>query len=264
MTAETDNLGSTLLADGRAGVRKMVPVTCLPLRDHQPSTINDQPPQPVLDFLASTGTVDRFQEIIDPEGWKLDNYRLNPVFQNAHRYGDVLFTLGKALVTEVRDIGEGRKGLYQRIEFATECNPIAKVAYGLYQGGFLNAVSVGFIPLRWEDAEGTIHTSRGASIKPSTIDHQPSTTYRRRYLEQELLEVSAVAIPANSEALALGLAEGAITRSAVQEAIDVLGATLGGKGDHGPRTTDHGLRPATLSPQLLWNFARELRAAMRK
>ena len=212
-----EDLKPTELAGGRKGLRAMVGVSLLPgeRRSAEPSG------GPCLDFLASTGTVDRFQEIIEPEGWKLDSYRQNPVFQNAHRYGDVLFTLGKALVTEVRDIGEGRKGLFQRIEFATECNPVAKVAYGLYQGGFLNAVSVGFIPLRWEEGSD-------------------KTSFRRRYLEQELLEVSAVAIPANSEALALGLAEGAITRCAVQEAIDVFEATLGGKGDHGPQTTDHG------------------------
>ena len=52
---------------------------------------------------------------------------------------------------------------------------MARIAYGLYRGGFLNAVSVGFIPLRWEN--GT-----------------EQTAYGRKYLEQELLEVSAVGI----------------------------------------------------------------------
>jgi hypothetical protein len=32
----------------------------------------------------------------------LENYLRNPVFQNSHQYGDILFTLGKALVTEIR------------------------------------------------------------------------------------------------------------------------------------------------------------------
>ena len=53
----------------------------------------------VLDFIASTATVDRYHEIIEPAGWRLESYRRNPVFQNAHNYGDILFTLGKALVT---------------------------------------------------------------------------------------------------------------------------------------------------------------------
>src|SRR5215468_7920626 len=117
----------------------------------------------VLDFVASTATLDRYHEIIEPAGWRLDSYRRNPVFQNAHNYGDVIFTLGKAVVTEVRAIGGGQ-ALCQRIQFATEVNPIARIAYGLYKGGFLNAVSVGFIPLKWEDGNGERETSeRGVS-----------------------------------------------------------------------------------------------------
>ncbi len=47
-------------------------------------------------------------------------------------------------MTEVRAVGE-RQALCQRVEFATEVNPVARIAYGLYRGGFLRAVSVGFI-----------------------------------------------------------------------------------------------------------------------
>src|SRR5947207_9660441 len=126
----------------------------------------------------------------------------NPVSKNAHQYGAVIFTLCRALVTEVR---AGR--LYQRIEFASDINPMAKIAHGLYKGKFLNAVSVGFIPLRWQD--GT-----------------KETPYRRRYLEQELLEVSAVAIPANPNALALGLKSGAIDKSDLRNLADLLRAML--------------------------------------
>ena len=101
-------------------------------------------------------------EIISAAGWKLSSYHRNPVFQNAHQYGDVIFTLGKALVTEIR---AGK--LYQRIQFATDINPMARIAYGLYRGKFLNAVSVGFIPLRWENADGTEHkVGRGVLAAP--------------------------------------------------------------------------------------------------
>src|SRR5207244_1978655 len=112
------------------------------------------------------------------------------------------FTLGKALATEVR----GGK-LFQRIQFATDVNPMAKIAYGLYRAKFLSAVSVGFIPLRWED---------GAQ----------DTAFRRKYLEQELLEVSAVAIPANPNALALGLKSGAVNKSDLRDLADLLRGTL--------------------------------------
>ncbi len=177
--------------------------------DSQPSTLNSQLPSgPCLDFVASTGCVDRYQEVIEPSGWHLENYLRNPVFQNAHQYGDVLYTLGRALITEVRDVGDGRKGLFQRIEFATEANPVARVAYGLYAGGFLSAVSVGFVPLRWEEGS-------------------EKTPFRRRYIEQELLEVSAVAVPANPEALALACKEGAFSEQDLKESAEILARAAG-------------------------------------
>src|SRR5437016_5094467 len=113
------------LSDGRSGLRATIQ-----------AEISGHSCASCLDFIASDETLDRYGEIISAGGWRLDNYRRNPVFQNAHQYGDVIFTLGKALLTEVR---AGR--LYQRIQFATEINPIARIAYGLYQGKFLNAVS---------------------------------------------------------------------------------------------------------------------------
>jgi HK97 family phage prohead protease len=157
-----------------------------------------------LDFISSDETLDRYNEIISASGWKLANYQRNPVFQNAHQYGDILHTLGRALVTQVTS---GK--LMQRIEFACDVNPMARIAYGLYKGKFLNAVSVGFVPVRWED--GT-----------------DKTTYRRRFLEQELLEVSAVGIPANPNALALGLKSGAVEKSDLKELADLLRLTLEG------------------------------------
>ena len=179
---------------------------------------------PILDFIASDESLDRYDEVICASGWRLDTYRRNPVFQNAHQYGDIMFTLGKALATEVRSAECGvrngtRSGmksgahLFQRIQFATEVNPVARIAYGLYKGKFLNAVSVGFIPIRWEDADGTEHLPRSTAagrqvFQPLSLS--ASQHFRRRYLEQELLEVSAVGIPANPNALALGLKAGAI------------------------------------------------------
>src|SRR5262249_54431553 len=118
--------------------------------------------------------------------------------QNSHQYGNILFTLGKALITEVR-----QGTLFQRILFAVEANPIAKIAHALYSGGFLKAVSVGFIPVKWED--GTAQTP-----------------YRRKYTEQELLEVSAVAIPANPNALTLALKSGALQRADLENTMQLI------------------------------------------
>jgi hypothetical protein len=127
------------LHNGQSGVRTSLPVEICDATD--PSVTSE-----TLDFISSDETLDRYDEIISAYGWKLDTYKKNPVFQNAHQYGDVIFTLGRALLTEVR---AGK--LLQRIQFATDVNPMARIAYGLYKGKFLNAVSVGFVPLRWQE-----------------------------------------------------------------------------------------------------------------
>ena len=235
------------LHDSRLGLRSLLQVEVRDATvsvDGQAETGTPGPASAILDFIASTATVDRYHEIIEPAGWRLDSYRRNPVFQNAHNYGDILFTLGKALSTEVRTVGGGQ-ALCQRIQFATEVNPVARIAYGLYKGGFLNAVSVGFIPLRWEDPPPP--SCSGAAS--GSIGAAP----RRRYLEQELLEVSAVAIPANPDALALGLKSGAIAKSDLQATMDLLRALVGTPS------------PA-VNPQLnQWlDLARELRRVMQK
>lgn len=212
------------LSDGRLGLRRGLQLELQnPTAGAGPSAAHASPP--ILDFIASNQALDRYGEIIVADGWRLDNYRRNPVFQNAHQYGDILFTLGKALVTEVRDLAGG-PALFQRIEFAVEVNPMARIAYGLYQGRFLNAVSVGFIPLRWEEPMETGRVGDSAlPRKPGGVGD--SALPRRRYLEQELLEVSAVGIPANPEALQLGLKAGAIAKSDLQDLLDLLGRFAG-------------------------------------
>src|SRR5437879_3096698 len=97
------------LHDGRSGIRGALHVE-VRSPDTRHSTLDTSP---TLDFIASDETLDRYDEIISAAGWRLENYRRNPVFQNAHQYGDIIFTLGKALITEVRQVA-GRPALFQR------------------------------------------------------------------------------------------------------------------------------------------------------
>src|SRR6266699_2295370 len=61
-------------------------------------------PGNTLDFRSSDQTLDRYQEIISVAGWRLENYRKNPVVQNAHSYSNLADTIGKSLITEVRSL----------------------------------------------------------------------------------------------------------------------------------------------------------------
>lgn len=164
--------------------------------------------EPTLEFIASDETLDRAGEIIRPEGWLLDRYKQNPVFQNSHQYGDIIFTIGKSEEIEIRsDRADGSLYLYQRVRFAVDENPFARIAYNLYKGGFLNAVSVGFRPVRW-------------------LDGNEAAPARRIYVEQELVEVSAVAIPANHNALVLSAKSGATKQEDIEACREILRSML--------------------------------------
>ena len=190
-----------------------------------PADTQAAPPN-TLDFRSSDQTLDRYGEIISVAGWQLDNYRKNPVVQNAHSYWSLADTIGKSLITEIRSddstLHASTPYLFQRIQFAVEENPMAKLAYGLYKGGFLSAVSVGFIPIRWENGS-------------------QEAGYRRKYLEQELLEVSVVSIPANPNALTLGLKAGTIQKHDLKAVVDML-QSLGEGKEIGPRNGGQGMK----------------------
>src|SRR4051794_26126210 len=119
-----------------------------------PPASENAPPN-TMDFRSSDQTLDRYQEIITVAGWKLANYRKNPIVQNAHSYCSLADTIGKSIITEVRGLqsagtvpplspsgsassssSSSTTYLFQRIQFAVEENPLARIAYGLYKGGF--------------------------------------------------------------------------------------------------------------------------------
>jgi hypothetical protein len=173
------------------------------------SVTPDSADSDLLHIRASDETLDRYKEVIVASGWRLENYSRNPVIQNAHQYGDIIFTIGRAEKTWVSG-----NALLQTWRFASNENPFAKIARDLYRGKFLQAASVGFIPIKWEDSEGSTGTA-GPGLAGTPVP-------RRRYTEQELIEVSAVGIPANPNALTLALRAGAVQESDVRELYSLL------------------------------------------
>lgn len=127
----------------------------------------------VYTFRASTGAVDRQNEIVDQAGWDLASYRQNPVVLDSHKYDSIEDIIGRAIRVEV-------------VNGALECDVIfadnekGECAAELVGQGFLRTVSVGF---------------RSLERRPGGAG-QPLT-----HVRAELLEVSLVAIPANREAV---------------------------------------------------------------
>ena len=137
---------------------------------------SDQAGRGPLVFVASTGEVDRHGDTVAPAGWRLDAYRDNPVVLWAHDYGEPVIGRAEAVWSDGR-------ALRARLEFAP--TEFAGQVERLYRQGYQRGVSVGFRPLRFEERRDPVN---GAFLGI-------------RFLEQELLEISAVPVPANGGAL---------------------------------------------------------------
>lgn len=136
-----------------------------------------------ITFVLSTDDVDRHGDIVSADGWRLDAYRENPVLLWAHDYRRPAIGRAVALWLEPHR-------LMARMEFAPSA--FAQEIAALYAAGFQWGVSVGFRPIRCEERR----------------DPRTGLCIGLRYLEQELLEVSAVPVPANRSALRRSPAHG--------------------------------------------------------
>lgn len=127
---------------------------------------------------ASTKHWDRYGERFEPDAFKdgMADYLANPVVLWAHQYDTP--PIGKAV-----DYAFDETGLILTMEFAD--TPMAHDVFDLYVGGFLNAFSVGFRPREVGQEER----------KPGVM----GVVYKKA----ELLENSAVPVPANPGALVM-------------------------------------------------------------
>lgn len=141
------------------------------------------------EFVISDESVDRYNEVIKQDGWNFENFKKNNIFMWDHWGGNLNNILGvvEQITTDV--IIDGIKSTVARVKFdiddeTPEADPIRK-AWRLVKNGTLKTVSVGFIN----------HNQDGNEL-----------------LENELIELSLVAIPANPNAIALGMRDGTISK----------------------------------------------------
>lgn len=136
-------------------------------------------PKNKISFIASTDSPDRYGDIVS-QNWDLSAYERNPIVLFNHQANAL--PIGKGLVR----VKDGQ--LMIDVEF-DQNDEFAKKIEQKARGGFLNAVSVGFNPIE--------SVSRSELPK----DH-PAYSIRggQFFNKSELLEVSIVTIPANSEA----------------------------------------------------------------
>jgi len=142
----------------------------------------------VISYI-STGIKDRDGEKLVPEGVLLDNYQKNPIVPFGHDYRSIP-------PAKNMWIKQDEKGLIAKTVFAK--NQRAEDIYQAYTedvgdtGPLLNAFSVGFIPLEWEDTD------------KKALEKDPDLP-KRIYNKWELLEYSLVPIPSCPEALTIAI-----------------------------------------------------------
>ena len=156
----------------------------------------------VISFI-NMETVDRDNEIIDPEGAVLTYFRKNPVVPYGHDYRGL--PMAKNMWIKKTTNKKGKKGLLAKTVFLKRPS-INEELYHLYSddvagtGPALKGWSIGFIPLKWEFLE-----------KKSDVDEtEHDTRPRKKYTKWELLEYSGVMLPSCREALTEMVAKGLI------------------------------------------------------
>jgi HK97 family phage prohead protease len=133
-------------------------------------------------FNASTEDRDRDGDVLVAKGWKLQNFKKNPVFLWAHDYRRP--PIGKAAEAVVED-----NKLQIKVEFVpADVDAFAEQVYQLYKQGFMKTVSVGFMAYKVEE------------LTEDDKKQRPEMQWGRR-MSAELLELSAVPVPANPMAL---------------------------------------------------------------
>ena len=129
-------------------------------------------------FIASTSSLDSYDEVLDQTTWRLDRYRANPVVLFAHN--DRELPIGRTESIDMNADGN----LEFTMKFASaEANPKAEQVFALMREQMIGGASVGFVADKADRV-----TENGKSF--------------RRLTGLELFEISIVPVPANPETLA--------------------------------------------------------------
>jgi len=184
-------------------------------------------------FVAATENgVDTYvgREHIKMSGMKLDRYRRNPVILDTHDRYSAGAVIGKAAVKVVN------RQLEAVVTFAETAR--AEEVWQLVRGGFLRALSVGFMPGETQRlAEGEKAKLGDRQIDGPAIIRKTS----------ELYEISVVPVPADADALRRGTSVG--LSQILDEAVRAFVANQGGSimADTKPKADE--VKPAeTTSP----------------
>lgn len=144
----------------------------------------------IIEMIGSTEDYDRVGDKMFMSGANLQNYLKNPVILANHNYGygEKPTVIARALNVTI----QGSQMVF-KIQFAETDN--GKEWFYLYANKYMNASSIGFIPLKYK----------------------PNDQGGYDFTEWELLELSLVAVPCNPNAIQRAFDEGKISKAFFDE-----------------------------------------------
>lgn len=158
-----------------------------------------------VEYIASDESLDSYREVIRANGWLFDFFQKNSTFLNAHQYGDINYVLGKVIEFYV-----SKRRLINVVKWAIDVpeNLDAIKGFAMTQAGYLPAVSVGFRPVKmvtmWDADKDAYHKE----LEKLDIKADSDTAPRVIYQKQQQIELSAVPIGANPNAVAKAYKDG--------------------------------------------------------
>lgn len=161
----------------------------------------------LVDYVASDESLDSYREIIVAAGWRFTNFKKNSPFVDSHDYYSIEKLLGNVI-----DFGVQGKQLVERVKWAVdveECK-LAQFGFKMTAGGYLKAVSVGFIPVRSVSKWRNDPKEMADAVQAIGMDAATAAQVCCIYQEQEQIELSACIIGANPNALAKAHKDGCI------------------------------------------------------
>ena len=151
----------------------------------------------LMEFICSTEGQKRDGNVVRAAGFRFGNFDRNPVGTWVHRYD--IFPVSRWVERSVQKVN-GAPSLVMTAQFVPPDadDGMGEKVFKLYQYGFLNAVSIGWEPIKYRELRGKDGLWGGYE-----------------FLEQDLLECAHVLIPADPDALARACRRGVMSSDEV-------------------------------------------------
>lgn len=179
-----------------------------------------------LEAFATTRSRDRDGDIVAPHGVDVKAFRANPVILATHMHRSL--TGHPTVIGSATRIRKTKEGILFKMAWAS--TPLAMEYRGLYEEGHMRAFSIGFIPVKVKELDID-------EVRKEEPDLPPHVRFPREFSKTELLEISAVPVPSNRDALVAAYGgDGRDTHYLTQLAVAEMMGALEERQDRPPTT----------------------------